>query len=106
MRFSYNGNTPPVPPANKIPIANAGKDTTIVLPVNTVNLDGSASLDPDGSITGYIWKNISGPSQYNLVNAGTSTTTVNNLVQGIYEFQLTVTDNNGATINRYGIDNG
>jgi hypothetical protein len=38
---------------NKPPIANAGRDTTIALRKDSVMLDGSASTDPDGTITSY-----------------------------------------------------
>ena len=46
---------------NKPPIAHAGKDTTIVLPVDSVILDGRASTDPDNNIVSYAWTKISGP---------------------------------------------
>src|SRR5205085_340198 len=39
--------------------ANAVSDITITLPVNTTNLNGSASSDPDGSISSYSWMKIS-----------------------------------------------
>jgi K319L-like, PKD domain len=39
---------------NRPPVANAGLGQTITLPANTVNLDGSASTDPDNNITRYI----------------------------------------------------
>ena len=47
-----------VTPANRPPVANAGPDQTIILPVNSVTLDGSASTDPDGTITSYKWAKI------------------------------------------------
>ncbi len=48
------------PPTNHPPVANAGNDTmAIVLPGNTVNLNGSLSFDPDSNITGYLWTKIS-----------------------------------------------
>ena len=50
---------------NKAPIANAGKDTAIILPVDSVTLDGRASSDPDGSISSYQWIKISGPASFN-----------------------------------------
>lgn len=46
---------------NKPPIANAGSDQTINLPVNSVTLDGSSSTDPDKNIVNYRWTKISGP---------------------------------------------
>src|SRR5688572_11906676 len=47
---------------NHPPIANAGADQTIILTTNTVNLDGSASTDPENNITNYEWTKIAGPS--------------------------------------------
>ncbi len=38
---------------NKSPVARAGSDTIITLPVNSLMLDGSNSYDPDGQITSY-----------------------------------------------------
>ncbi|HEV8285703.1 MAG TPA: PKD domain-containing protein [Chitinophagaceae bacterium] len=80
---------------NHPPIANAGHDTTITLPVNTVNLDGSGSTDPDNNITSYAWTKISGPSLFNIANTNTVQTEVTNLVEGIYQFELKVTDAGG-----------
>jgi hypothetical protein len=77
------------------PVANAGLDQTIALPASTVTLTGSGS-DADGTVTGYLWTKISGPSTFNIVNVASSITDVTGLVQGIYQFELKVTDNNGA----------
>ncbi|MDP4283530.1 MAG: right-handed parallel beta-helix repeat-containing protein [Bacteroidota bacterium] len=81
--------------ANIVPVANAGPNKTITLPVNTVSLTGSGT-DVDGTITNYLWTKISGPSLFNIVNATSPVTDVSGLVQGVYIFQLRVTDNNGA----------
>jgi Secretion system C-terminal sorting domain/PKD domain len=86
----------PAPPVNQVPVANAGADILITLPVNTVTLNGSLSTDVDGTITNYAWSKIAGPTSYNIINAGNATTNVNTLVAGVYLFQLSVTDNNGA----------
>src|SRR6476659_10156270 len=80
------------PPTNQAPVANAGNDTTIMLPGNTVNLNGSLSFDPDNNITGYLWTKISGPSSFNITDANVAQTPVINLVQGVYQFELKVTD--------------
>ena len=80
------------PPANHPPVANSGNDTTIMLPVNTVNLNGSLSFDPDSNITGYLWTKISGPSSFNITGTNAVQTPVINLVQGVYLFELKVTD--------------
>jgi len=87
--------TPPPPSVNRQPVANAGADQTITLPNNTVSLDGSASADPDNNITGYVWRNISGISGFTIVNAIAVQTQLNNLVQGVYLFELKVTDAGG-----------
>ncbi len=86
-----------IAPANIAPVANAGGDQTITAPASSVNLNGSASHDPDGTITAYSWVLISGQGSVTINNANTSTPSVTGLVPGVYVFQLTVTDNNGAT---------
>ncbi|MEP6712694.1 MAG: T9SS type A sorting domain-containing protein, partial [Ferruginibacter sp.] len=45
----------------------------------------------------YAWVKISGPAAGTLTNANTSTSTAGSLVQGVYSYELTVTDNGGAT---------
>ena len=84
-------------PSNQAPIAIAGNNVTLNLPTGSTTLNGSGSFDPDGTITGYAWTKVSGPASFSLSNANAATTTLSNLVAGIYIFQLTVTDNNGAT---------
>jgi hypothetical protein len=80
---------------NKPPIANAGADQTITLPKDSVMLDGSASTDSDGTITTYKWTKIAGPVSPNIINANSSKTSVKSLVAGVYQFELTVTDDGG-----------
>jgi ribosomal protein L14 len=84
-------------PANQAPVANAGNDIVMTLPTNSTALNGGGSTDADGNITSYAWAHISGPSTYTFANANAYATNVLNLVQGVYVFRLTVTDNNGAT---------
>jgi hypothetical protein len=86
----YNPN-----PDNHAPLANAGQDLTIVLPANTVMLDGSKSLDSDNNIVAYAWSRISGPSSFYFTNADTAQTLVSSLVEGVYQFELKVTDDGG-----------
>ena len=86
----------PATPSNQPPIANAGADQNITLPINSVTINGSASSDLDGSISSYLWTKLSGPSQFNLGNSGTASTLLSNLAAGVYTFQLKVTDNAGA----------
>jgi hypothetical protein len=81
---------------NELPVANAGADEVITLPVNGVTLNGSSSFDPGGTIQSFAWTKISGPSEGTINFAEQSFAVAGNLVSGIYEFELTVVDNNGA----------
>lgn len=83
---SYN------PPANKAPVANAGADQILLLPANQAYLDGTASSDPDGRITGYRWTKISGPASFVIKDHYVARTEVKDLVEGTYQFELRVTD--------------
>ena len=82
------------PSVNQLPVANAGGNKSLTLPTNSTNLNGSAS-DPDGTISSYAWTKVSGPAA-TLTNAGSATLTLTGLVQGIYVFRLTVTDDDSA----------
>ena len=86
-------------PGNQSPIANAGADVAITLPVNNVTLDGRASRDSDGTITSYKWLMVNGPAEFSFSNQNNSFTAVNNLVVGVYTFRLMVTDDKGAIHN-------
>jgi hypothetical protein len=83
-------------PSNVAPTAHAGTDKTLTLPTNSAGLNGTGT-DSDGSITGYAWSQLTGPSSATINPANAQNTTVSNLVAGTYVFRLTVTDNNGAT---------
>jgi parallel beta-helix repeat protein len=80
---------------NQLPVANAGPDISIVLPVNGVKLTGSAT-DVDGTIQSYLWTKVSGPDAYTILNVQQAATVIENLVSGIYRFELKVTDNKGG----------
>ncbi|MFI5153911.1 MAG: PKD domain-containing protein, partial [Chitinophagales bacterium] len=90
-----------VNPPNKPPVANAGGNQTIQLPVNSVSLNGSNSIDSDGTIAAYQWSQVSGPSGSTIVSSNAATTSINGLAQGTYIFKLQVTDNGGATGSAY-----
>jgi hypothetical protein len=81
---------------NQPPTADAGVDINITLPTNSITLSGSG-IDPDGTIASYSWKKIAGPTQYSIASSTLAKTGVNNLTQGTYDFELTVTDNSGAS---------
>ncbi|MBS1664283.1 MAG: T9SS type A sorting domain-containing protein [Bacteroidetes bacterium] len=87
---------PPPPPPPGPPSANAGTDVSITLPTSSVTLNGSGS-ETNGTIVGYTWTQVSGPSTAAFVSATSATTAATGLVQGVYTFQLTVKDNSGVT---------
>lgn len=80
------GNTPPT--------ANAGADQTVVTG-QVVTLNGSGSSDPDGTIASYSWTQTSGTA-VTLSGTGASRT-FTPATTGVRVFELTVTDNLGAT---------
>jgi hypothetical protein len=82
---------------NTAPTANAGSSTTITLPTNSVTLSASGSSDPDGTIASYAWTKVSGPASYAIVSPTNVSTVVNSLTQGVYVFEVQVTDNGGAS---------
>jgi hypothetical protein len=81
--------------ANQVPVANAGSDQVIQLPVNSITLNGSGS-DADGTIASYQWTKVSGGTA-TLSGATTATLSLTDLEQGVYVFSLSVTDNGGAS---------
>ena len=89
--------TTPADAGNLPPVSNAGNDVTLTLPTNTVQLDGSASSDEDGTIASYQWRKISGSPNYNISSTNTAITSISALTEGNYKFELKVTDDQGAT---------
>lgn len=86
----------PATTTNSNPVANAGVDSTITLPKNTVALIGSGT-DNDGTIVSYNWQFISGPTGASILSPSSASTQIGSLIAGSYVFRLTVTDNLGAT---------
>jgi hypothetical protein len=81
---------------NKVPVADAGPAPTIQLPADSVTLTGSGK-DEDGSITGYLWSKVSGPTVPSIFTPGEASTKIYHLKAGTYVFQLMVVDDDGAT---------
>jgi len=75
------------------PVANAGADQTIVLPINYVSLSSAGTT---GIISSYSWTKVIGTGSIISTPSGTNTT-VTGLTQGVYLFRLTVTDVNTLT---------
>ena len=104
-KFYRNGNNDVLDsfsitkPGNLPPIANAGSDKIVEEGTMDVALDGSGEPDSDGTITSYLWTQTEGPS---VVLNSTNTAAVSfdaPIVSNdtLLKFNLTVTDNGGAT---------
>jgi hypothetical protein len=91
---TVNGSGSVVIPTDPSKLANAGPDIVLTLPTNSTTLNGSASADPGGAIKAYEWSRLSGPSTFTIASANSVTTALSNLVQGVYNFKLTVWDHN------------
>ncbi len=84
------------PVGNQAPTANAGPDQTVNSGA-TVNLNGTGSSDPDGTIASYAWTQTGG-ANVTLTGANTATPSFTAPTgPATLTFMLTVTDNNGAT---------
>lgn len=77
--------------ANQPPVAHAGGDQEHTLPNGqtgmAITLDGTASLDPDGTITAYRWSGEPDPADVMAPSLF--------LGEGVHEFSLIVEDNQG-----------
>src|SRR5918992_209387 len=97
--YPANISCEPAAPANSPPTANAGSDQT-VNEGDTVTLDGSASSDSDGTIASYSWTQTAGPS-VTLSDESSANPTFTAPDVGpegdTLTFELTVTDDDGAT---------
>jgi hypothetical protein len=71
---------------NVPPVANAGPNQSITAPASSVILNGSSSMDPDGTIASYSWVTISGPGSITINNSNTATPSAIGLVTGGYVF--------------------
>ncbi|KAH8303932.1 hypothetical protein KR059_003862 [Drosophila kikkawai] len=84
------------PPTNSPPIAEAGTNTTTSLPINWVLLNGSESKDDIG-IKSYQWRQLSGPNNAVILMSNSSIANATSLTLGLYEFELSVADENNNT---------
>ena len=85
---------------NSPPVANAGPDQTVA-ELSTVNLDGSASQDPDGDIFSYAWQQTGGPNvTLSDATAATPSFTSPDVAAAtpeVLSFELTVDDGSYST---------
>ncbi len=84
-----------VPTPNIPPTADAGRDSSTIAIIPSVNLKGFAN-DPDGNTISIRWTKIAGPAGGTLANANTMQTSVSGLGFGSYKFELVVVDTLGA----------
>lgn len=97
MLAACNGfDVPAQPTTGAHPVAHAGTGSSYPLG-STIELDGSASFDPDGTIVDYTWSVVSAPPGTVAIPAdlNTSSTTLTPDGVGTYVLQLVVTDNEG-----------
>ncbi|XP_016363592.1 dyslexia-associated protein KIAA0319-like isoform X1 [Sinocyclocheilus anshuiensis] len=83
-------------PANKAPVAITGPDRQLLLPLNSITLNGSDSTD-DQAIISYQWNLISGPPGLKIKDANKAVAIATGLRSGNYKFRLTVTDQQRET---------
>jgi YD repeat-containing protein len=79
------------------PAPSAGSNQTVALPATSITLDGSGST---GTITSYLWTEISGPNNAIIATPNNVTTPVTGLIQGTYVFKLSV---NGGVSSSYAL---
>ena len=87
------------PSGNYVPVANAGKSLEILTGGgDVVTLDGVNSLDPDGGAVSYSWLQTGGASvNLNGADSPSPSFTVPRVPFTTLEFELTVTDDQGAS---------
>jgi hypothetical protein len=80
---------------NQSPVANAGPNQSITGTGTTLTGSGT---DADGTISTYSWTQVgTTPSVATITSPNSASTAISGLVAGTYTFNLTVTDNGGAT---------
>jgi hypothetical protein len=87
-----------VNPQNFPPVVSAGSNQTITLPTSSVTLTGTAT-DATGTISTYLWTQVSGPNTATITSKAAISSTVTGLIAGSYVFQLKATDNLGLAGN-------
>lgn len=79
------------------PTVSAGSNQTITLPTNSTTLVGTATGNGGATISTHTWTQVSGPNSAVILTPSNTTTIVSGLIQGVYTFQLSATDNNSNT---------
>jgi len=93
--------TPSNPATNLAPKAAVTNNYIVISePASSTILNGSPSKDKDGKIVRYEWSQIDGASAH-ISYTKLARTNVSGLKQGVYQFQLEVTDNDGSTAREF-----
>jgi hypothetical protein len=92
---SCNKGKTPFKAGNHPPVAHAGEGQTIVLPVTDIFLNGVNSTDQENNIETYEWVQKAGPLYATFTTPNEAKTQVIGLVEGVYQFELKVTDAGG-----------
>ncbi|XP_044941038.1 dyslexia-associated protein KIAA0319 homolog isoform X2 [Mustela putorius furo] len=86
------------PASNSPPRAHAGGHRVLVLPSNSITLDGSRSTDDQGVVS-YLWvRDGQSPAAGDVIGRSdhSAALQLTNLVEGVYTFRLQVVDGQGA----------
>jgi hypothetical protein len=78
------------------PVAKVPADTTITLPVSALTLTGHGTV-VGAKITGYLWSQVSGPTEASILNESSPSTSIKGFTAGKYVFQFMVIADNGLT---------
>lgn len=79
------------------PTVSAGSNQTIILPVSTATLTGTAAGTNGATIASTSWSQTGGPSTATIASVGSLVTLVTGLIQGTYTFSVSAVDNKGQT---------
>jgi hypothetical protein len=82
---------------NRTPVAVAGSDQQVWLSAGVISLDGSGSYDTDLDSLRYSWTILSGPGSAVMTDGQTAFAQIKNIAAGNYQFELKVTDPDGAS---------
>jgi hypothetical protein len=87
------------PPAsnNQPPVAIAFYDSLNNQPPGSEFVSAKFSTDADGTIVSYQWRQVAGPATCSIAEPTNFETVISSQVQGVYQIELTVTDNGGQS---------
>ena len=85
---------------DQLPIVSAGTNQIIILPNNTVNLNGTVSYSKfPNTVDAVLWSQVSGPGTVTFGSASNTTTTATFSTDGVYVLQLYASDSHLSASN-------